>query len=372
MNGKSMAKTAVKSNSKGNSVGESQKPLARELETQRTAFDAQPPMTQRFLEAQGRALAEALTQKSSQVRFMLPDRVMVGAKTVSIPSQMQEQMAGGLIGTLTGADIRAQVRERLSELEGSNDAGVAAAAGLLRYITAYHMIYNMLPAGRTVTYEAAAGEEIPTIPVGGESASALTADSDAIAEQGDEGGRGELIVPYVPYARRFYLPQWVAFDEDGKLIAKSTQEAEANLASMQNFLAVLHAAVSLAPYIVADEAYQSRRYGMLGQLINQGRALALHQTHEICNTIKKRAASNDLNRGLSLSLPYFDDQALAMKMHHFQVIPAGRIMFVPGFVVRAAQEEQVKVGQDTRLNASTRKSLLSELAMIEAAFDSSK
>ncbi len=34
-----------------------------------------------------------------------------------------------------------------------------------------------------------------------------------------------------------------------------------------------------------------------------------------------------------------------------EIIPAGRIMFVPAFVVRASQGEQAKVGQDTRLNA---------------------
>src|SRR5688572_2579717 len=143
----------MKQNSMGDRAGDAVSPLARELETQRAAFEAQPPMTQRFLEAQGRALAEALIQRSSQIRFVLPDRVTVGTQTVQLPQQMQEQMAGGLIGSLTGADIRAQVRHRLSELEGSGEAGVATAAGLVRYITAYHMIYNMLPAGRSVTYE---------------------------------------------------------------------------------------------------------------------------------------------------------------------------------------------------------------------------
>jgi hypothetical protein len=50
------------------------------------------------------------------------------------------------------------------------------------------------------------------------------------------------------------------------------------------------------------------------------------------------------------------------------VIPAGRIMFIPAFVVRAAVEEQAKVAQDTRYNISTRKHLLDILRMLEAAF----
>ncbi len=58
-----------------------------------------------------------------------------------------------------------------------------------------------------------------------------------------------------------------------------------------------------------------------------------------------------------------------MNRFHFEVIPAGRIMFVPAFVVRAAREEQGKVAQDTRMSSSTRKYLLRSLSLLEAAFD---
>lgn len=107
---------------------------------------------------------------------------------------------------------------------------------------------------------------------------------------------------------------------------------------------------------------------MLGQLVNQGRALACYQTEEIIQAIKKRAAAHDLNRGLSLSLPFFDDQMLEIRLHDFTIIPAGRIMFVPAFVVRACREEQAKVAQDTRLSPSTRKYLLFQLQTLEGAF----
>jgi hypothetical protein len=141
---------------------------------------------------------------------------------------------------------------------------------------------------------------------------------------------------------------------------------------MQRYLEILHAAVGLAPYMVVDAQYQEKRYGMLGQLINQGRTLASYETEEIIRTIKMRAAANDLNRGLSLSLPYFDDQDLKIKYYDFDVIPAGRIMFVPAFVERAARDEQAKVAQDTRLNPSTRKYLLLELNRLEKAFRSTQ
>jgi hypothetical protein len=127
-------------------------------------------------------------------------------------------------------------------------------------------------------------------------------------------------------------------------------------------------AISLAPYLVADEVYQQKRYGMLGQLVNQGRALARYRTEEIVQTIWQRAKSQDLNRGLSVSLPYFDDQDLRLRSHSFEIIPAARILFTPAFVTRVALAEQAKVAQDTRLSLSTRRHLLSELRLLETAF----
>jgi len=162
----------------------------------------------------------------------------------------------------------------------------------------------------------------------------------------------------------------VAFDDNGKLLVGSEKEAEAHLASMQRYVDILHTASSISPYILADDEYQSKRYGMLGQLINQGRALARYKTQEIIRTIKERAQAGTLNRGLSLTLPYYDDQELRMNTIAFEIIPAGRIMFVPAFVVRAAREEAAKRIQDTRFNPSTRKHVLAQLKMLEDAFHS--
>jgi hypothetical protein len=118
------------------------------------------------------------------------------------------------------------------------------------------------------------------------------------------------------------------------------EEAEAHIKSMQRFMEVLFLAVALTPYISADEEYSKKRYGMLGQLVNQGRALAIYKSKAIIERIKTRAASGNLNRGLSLSLPYFDDQELRVDTTNIEVIPAGRIMFVPAFVVRAVRQEE--------------------------------
>jgi len=348
--------------------------LLDEFNTEQKLYEIQPVLVQRYLDAQAQKIIDAIRKNQMQTSFTLPDKVVVDEKNKElkiIPSSEREQEIGSVINRLIRTDLRFILRQRLAELEGSSDLAVGIAARLFRYVIAMTMVHTTLPSGKNVSYTALEGEEIPTQPA--ESSedleSAITQSSDAIAEEGKSTEkRGELQVPFVPAARRFYLPQWVAIDENGKLLVHSTNEAEGHLASMQSFLTVLHNAVSLAPYIMVDPVYQQKRYGMLGQLVNQGRALALYETHEVVRIIKARASASDLNRGLSLSLPYFDDQLLEMRTHDFEVIPAGRIMFVPAFVVRAAREEQGKVAQDTRMSISTRKYLLAELSVLERAF----
>ncbi len=353
--------------------------LTEEYERQQALFSAQPAIIQRFLEAQGKQIAEALVEGALQVRFSLPDRVTFPLEKgerpaqVTIPQNQRAYVAGSLISRLRKRELYKELRHSLNELEQSPDRAVSVAGGLLRHAAVMHLVYNMLPAGRSVSYKLADEEEtIPSVPEeeGLEPESAITAATDAIVEEGKtEEGRGELLVPFVPYARKFYLPQWMAFDEKGELLVKSVEEAQAHIKSMQRFMEVLFLAVALAPYISADQEYAKKRYGMLGQLVNQGRALAFFQTKEIIARIKERASADSLNRGLGLSLPYFDDQQLRIDVSKFEVIPAGRIMFVPAFVVRAVQQEQVKVSQDTRYNPSTRKHLLYLLDLLEKAFE---
>jgi hypothetical protein len=351
--------------------------LRQEHEQASNLLRIQPPLTQRFVEGQARYLADAMVQHTPQLRFSLPDQVVglgSDARPVAVPADYREQIIGssGFLDRLSRVDVRKVVSQRLQELELSSHREVSISAKLLRYATATYMVHGMLPAGRTVKYVAEDGEEIPAVPVSdiSQRGSAITATTDAIAEEGGaEEGRGELLVPYADAARKFYLPQWVAFDEQDNLLVNAVQEAEAHVASMQRYMEVLHLARAFAPYIVADEQYQQKRYGMLGQLVNQGRALARYEVREIIGTINARAANHELNRGLSLSVPYFDDQLLAMELENFEVIPGGRIMFLPAFVVRAAQAEQANVADDTRLGSSTRRHLLHELKMLEQAFE---
>jgi len=351
--------------------------LRAEDERQQALFNAQPTLVQRFIEMQAQRLAEALVSNARQVRFKLPDRVVTQTPqsgemaVILIPDQLREQTVGGWQLRFERQPLQETLRRKLSELEQSPDQALNASAGLIRHAIAIHLVHQRLRAGRAVIYRANEYELIPTIPIKaeGEAGSAITSTTDAITEQGPaEAGRGELLVPFVPAARRFYLPQWVAFDAEGALLVNSVGEAEAYLASMKQYLDLLHAASSLAPYMVANDEYQRKRYGMLGQIINQGRALARYKTVQIIQTIRERAKNGTLNRGLSIRLPYYDDQELCLAETNLEIIPGGRIVFKPVFVVRAARLEHAKVSQDTRLNSSTRKYLLGELNLLEQAF----
>ncbi len=362
-------------------------PMRQAYEVWQTLLDEQPVHIARFLAAQAAVMAEAITQRSAHVSFALPDKVVMEIKPSGwgevgyAPDSAREHQLGGIVEQIAHGGMGSAVKRCLAELEQSGDRAVATGAGLLRHATVMYMVHDLLPAGLSVTYVAEDDEEIPSIPADDDAPqSALTAPTDAfvadavvvddtIAQDGQErDGRGTLVVPYAPDARRFFMPQWVAFDLRGQLLVKSVDEAEVHVRSMQSFLRVLHAAVALAPYVVADSVYQAKRYGMLGQLVNQARTLARYQVREDIQVIRQRAGANDLNRGLALSLPYFNDQTLELQLHQFEIIPAGRIMFLPAFIVRAAVGEQAKVAQDTRLSPSTRKHLLAEVKELEIAF----
>ena len=351
--------------------------LRQDYQAYQGLFQAQSIRVQQYLGTQAAAVAEAIVKGLPQVHFALPDFVAslpgpdgsLGLE--SVPVDKRAQFIGGMLARLTRADICTALARQLSELEGSSNRAISVSARLLRHAVANHMIYNMLPAGRAVVYVTPDGDDIPNQPVerDAEQPAAIAVHMGIHAgETQAEKERAELLVPYVEAARRFYLPQWVAFDDQDNLLLGSLSEAEANIASMQHYLAILHSAIEIAPYMIADDICQQKRYGMLGQLVNQGRALAKFQSQKIIQTIQRRVAEHRLDRGLRLSLPYFNDQTLAMDEYNFDVIPAGRIMFVPAFVVLAVQQQGAKVAQDTRYSRSTRRHLLSQLSKLEQAF----
>jgi hypothetical protein len=333
-------------------------------------YDAQPALTQHFLDQQAAAIVSALDHHKGRIRYQLPDRIILeGGESLDLPPATRLRTVGSPLKRSSHLERRAQLIQHLNALEQGLNPGLAVCGKLFRFALARTIVHHLLPDGRPVQYQPENGDDIPSIPLDVAPPSALLAATDAVTESdaaNSDGGR--LQVPYVAEARRFYLPQWVAFGEQDRLLAGSLAEAEACVASLENAVRLLQDAAAIWPSMVADETYQRKRAGLLGQLINQGHALARAYTREIITKIRSRAAAGTLNRGLSLSLPYFDDDAMALRLYPIRIIPDGRIMFVPAFVVLAMRQVEEQIHDDYHISPSTRRHLLAQLTSIEDAF----
>jgi hypothetical protein len=286
--------------------------LGEERLRERSLFHHQSEETQRFLERQAVSIGSALLDSGNRLDFSLPEIISLpvdGDETyrpVEVPADFRAQSIGGFLGRIPLKNIRSAFRQRLSRLEESMYPAVAAGARLLRYAVARHIVHDRIAL------------EVES--VGGE--------ADELLET-VEGKVGRY---------RFCVD-------------------------------TLYQALSLAPYIFTEQEYQTKRMGTLGRLVPLGNTLAQLHLKRIIGTIRARAGANDLNRGLRLSLPYFDDRALEMKLYEFEVIPPGRTLFVPAFVALAARREQEKIEQDNVPSPSTRTHLLDELKCLERAFE---
>lgn len=291
----------------------------------RRAFEDQPTTTQELFRTQAAGIADALLAARKTIAFSLPAKVLFRADPAS-PLSALDVPAGFQLQTINEGplgwrpqDLRAVFRRRLSQLDRSTYPGVAYASGLLRFAFADQLIERLAS--------------------GGLSSHAAVADNS----------------------------EWIAF-RDGRLVLSSESEAEERIIAMQRYLSALALAISLAPYFYTSEAYQSRRMGMLALLVDQGRSLAEYQVGRLIQKLRRWSAEHRLDRGLSLSVPYFDDQTLAMKLYSFEVIPAGRTPFVPAFLVLALERELISLQESQAYLEDTRIHLLSLLTALRREF----
>jgi hypothetical protein len=105
------------------------------------------------------------------------------------------------------------------------------------------------------------------------------------------------------------------------------------------------------------------------ETVNRGRSLARLAVEELIDEVHRRAAGHQLDRGLRVSLPYYDDRRLTLRRRDFTVIPRGRILFVPAFVVIATEREIERVRQDRQFTDTTRAHLIDLLGMVRCAFE---
>jgi hypothetical protein len=280
-----------------------------EFEEIRALFERQPDITRHVLEVQGYNLAEAIRQNRPQIWFMFPDQVIVDIAEHPHPAPILVHR--GRREQVVGGGIQQLLHPNLLPL-------------LIRRLAALERSGSkaVVVAARLIRY--------------------VTADTLVSSLNPGDGA--------------------ISFE------ALPVGEVEKQLGLLQESLGILQAAVSLAPYLAVDTAYKKKYSGVVSQLVIRGHEWSGCKTQEIIQIIKQRAARHDLNRGVSVSMPFFDDQTLRIRWHPFTVIPAGRVMFAPAFVVRACRVEQAKITRDTGLSPITCTSLLQQLKMVESAF----
>ncbi len=350
--------------------------LRREFQNYQQLLLAQPASVKQQLEVQAKHLTEALDHQVAYMKYYLPEAVYLplpdrGIDSRRLLARSRKYSVGGLTNRLVHRDMESALLKQLSNLGNSTDPVVSTSAQLIRYSLAMYIVHSYLQDGQNVQYRAEANDDIPCVPViqVEESRQVALEERDKAVEQiarmrsgrrneKFDGGEGSA----------FFLPEWIVVDDQQRLLVEDTQKAEAIIKSMERYLSMLHSAVRLAPCLVVDEEYQRKHYGILGQLVNQGRALARFEVVQICQTIKNRAAAHALDRGFSLSLPYFNDQTLALELFSFDVVPSGRVLFVPSFVVLAVRAQGAKIIQQALFNRTTRLNLVKELYLIERAF----
>ena len=306
--------------------------LFLEYQAREALLNAQPASVRREFELQASLIARALLDRQSPLRFLLPENVFCGfdeygePSLVAVPVHQREQKVGGIMDLLKASDLS----QHIKQLEDSPNRAISTCSKLMRHTIARHLVYHLLPLPQRIDQNQC---------------------------------------PYPGYALEFFMPQWISLDDQDNLLVNSVEEARAYIAAMQRYLSILKMAARLAPYFIHAEEYQRRLYAILAQLINQGQALARHETGGIIARLKQRVDGNSLNRGFDLDLPFFDDQALEIRTLNIPVIPHGRIQFVPAFLVIALRVKQMEVEHSPGLSHTTQAHLLEELKALEGAFD---
>jgi hypothetical protein len=89
--------------------------LRQEYDQAAQLFGAQPPLTQRFVEAQAQHMAEAIVQHLSPMHFALPTQIVVpdeGRHVLTVPIAEREQAVGAskILDRLARADLHKSLR----------------------------------------------------------------------------------------------------------------------------------------------------------------------------------------------------------------------------------------------------------------------
>ncbi len=261
----------------------------------------------------GRNIADALTQETYSISIQLPFRiqheVMLNARPV-----LTQLHIGSAFNRLLRKSCHAALIDRLHALSEHTHLVVSESARLTGYLAARVLLTSL---------------------------------------------------PNQVDLRRHYT----AFDERGGQIIEPDSTADALIGQLSRRMDWLRTAEQLYPAWTTHDLYNHAAALLTAHLIEQGRALANYYTQQIIRDMRQEWRAGKITRGLTLFIPYLDERLYRMQKYKVIVIPTGRILFRPEFVIGACRLAERDVRKDPDLSQSTRWQLLSQLDSISQAFE---
>jgi len=258
-------------------------------------------------------VADALTHITYWIAIQLPCRILHNT-VLDVPPHMTVLRAGNIAHRVLQRPCNTAVVHRLKELSEHANAVVAESAKLTSYLAAQQLLTS-LP------------------------------------------GSADLYTNYTP------------FNKQGQLIVADHTTADALLAQLSQYMDRLHMAEQLYPGWTTHGLYNKVSTLLTTHFVEQGRALANSYTREIVSEIRQHWQAGKIARGLTLFIPYLDERRCRMEKYKVVVIPTGRILFRPEFIIGACRVSQHHVRKDPELSQATRWQLLSQLDSIIQAFE---
>lgn len=341
------------------------KHLGRELHYKESLYRCQPQVIREFITTQARHIAQDIIDEVPRICYWLPDYIVLQDEMRGtwhkawIAPRYRKQHCGSHLLYGAKKDIPYTLIKRFEELQSSANIAVATCAEILRYRVALELL--------------------PTMP---DSQNEFMPPDDIILQN-----MPFLEVDLGQVYKSFYkaeIPHWNSYKFDEKktfpnedciligldnysLSAMNTTD-EQFMSQIYNQIQLLATAFVIEPAVLEEARFQSFYSSVIHQWVIQCQAYVENLMKQIIQKIQRRVAENSLNRGLSLSLPYFDYQAMQINNLEIEIIPKARIPFRPEFIFQAVQETKEKINNDSKLDTETRSHLMEELDLLDKSF----
>jgi hypothetical protein len=274
----------------------------------------QPDDLQQAYHGAARQIAEALTHVTYTLTVQLPNCVYLNGTLTLVPRKWVVLHAGSWLHRWRRQVCHADLIAKLNALVTLSHVVIASSARLVAYLSARELLYDYVPTP-------------------------------------DDLQSGSAVA--IPQVR----------------LNTSEDRVKAEVDRLCSYVEALRWVEQLYPGWTADDLYSEKYARLTARLTRQGHALAVYYTQRIIDDLLGRWHSGEVIRGLTLLVPYLDEQHYQMKTYRVEVIPTGRIAFRPEFVVGACRVTEQEVRHNPQLSQATRWQLISQLDMLSQAFE---